>query len=392
MEILDGDIVLVTVEASIYRSDLAAQGIGDGCHGFALEVPPAAARDGIRGIGRAAGRLLRARARDQGVLFGQVLEEAAEGDIERLDRAAAELAELQAELADLLARQQDRAMTRAAPFDQLAAMLAVRSWRAPGAEPTSPAFAVAVAQEELLRRHASFAMPAAPVRPQASLVLLAAPDIDNTIAALRVLARGLGDHNVAVVLADDGADARTALVHTVVRGLTIAPPAGETADSLNAAISAVSGPLVVILRADPRALSSVALAVLLQAMAAAPGTVLIGSAGADSLARWGLMPAGTAPLDVPAPLDVIVAMSLAQWHEAGGLDATLDDGAGLDCADLCLKLRLLGTPVRAVASPPGLARIVAPDARRALRMATRFRERWGDFGVIGDQGEDKVKP
>jgi len=380
VEILDGERVVRTVEASRYRSDLARRGIGDGRHGFELDMPVTTAeRSG------AAQRLIRARVRDDQTVFGQVQEEAAPGNVQRLDFAAAEIARLQAEVADLQAMLAVRRAGNAAglPLQQMAAMLAVRSWRAPKASADAPSFAAAMAQEELLRRHAGFTLPRQNVDAGVGIVLLAAPEVDHTIAALRSLATAMSGLDVSLVLADDGSDPRTALIHTVARGVAVAPPVGGHAcDTLNAAVDGLRCGCVVILRAVALPPSTVALHSLLLALSDAPETALLGTPGGDSLGRWGM--ANTElPLALPAPLALMLAVRRAHWTEAGALDGALEDGAGLECADLALRLRLLGHDVRDVRTPEAAASaaLVAPDARRAWRAATRFRERWGDLGV-----------
>ncbi len=374
VDLLDGETVLVRVIAADDRPDLAASGIGDGRHGFRAVLP-----------GERRGRLIRARAAASGVVFGQVLEDAPDqGGVDRLDRAASDVAALQAQVAALQARLAGRAAAARAqaPLDHMAALLAVRSWRAPLAAPDAPGFAAAMAQEALHRRHAGFALPRTPATPVASLLLLAAPDCADTIAALRVLAVALDGRAVQLLLADDGQDPRTALLPGVVRGLQMSSPSGEgAAAGFNAAMPGARGAALVLLRADTAPPSGVALERLLDAVLANPDQVLVGPAGVQAMARWGV-PVPPPSLALPGALDLLMVLPRALWQAAGGLDPAQEDGAGLELADLCLKLRLLGAPAGAVTVPDSVAvpRVTA-DPARAWQAALRFRDAWGDLGV-----------
>jgi hypothetical protein len=313
-----------------------------------------------------------------------------QGAIERLDRAASALAALQGELAELQLQVAHRRAARRvqAPLDEMAAFLAARSWRAPLARPEDPAFVAAMAQEALHRRHAPFTVPQPPSAPEMTVLLLAAPDCADSIAALRVLAVALGGRPAQLLLADDGADPRTALLPTVARGLHVSPPVSLSnpdgaACALNAAAASARGASLLLLRADAAPPSATALGQLFDAVAAAPDQVLVGGGAVASLARWGLTPPGPGPA-LAGPLDLMLAVPRALWREAGGLNPAQEDGAGLELADLCLKLRLLGARPQAVRGPAGLSvPRVAPDPARAWQAALRFREAWGDPGRAG---------
>ena len=378
MEILDGDTVLAKVLAAEERPDLAASGIGDGRHGFRVTLPPPAAES--RG-----GRLIRARAAFNGLVFGQVVEEAPGlGAVDRLDRAASELAVLQSEIALLQARltQRQAQARERSPLDHMAAFLAARSWRVPHAAPEDPAFAAAMAQEALHRRHPGFTVAPPPAAPAVTVVLLASPDCADTIAALRVLATTLRHENAELLLADDGRDPRTALLPSVASGLRISPPAGAgVAATLNAAADSARGGALLLLRADTAPPSGVALTGLLHRIAADTQGLLVGGAVVDCLARWGLTLPEPGPV-LAAPLDVMLAVPRRRWHEAGGLDPAQEDGAGLELADLCLRLQLLGCTPRRIAAQNSVSvpRIV-PDPARAWQAALRFRDIWGDLDM-----------
>ncbi len=386
VEILEGDVVVRVVEAGLYRGDLASRGIGDGWHGFWLEMPLPSpdARGG-------SGRLIRAREAASGILLGQVMEETGDlSAIVRLDRAGMELASLQAELAGLHARLAARRSAHHAmsPLDQMAAMLAVRSWRAPQAEPGEPAFAVAMAQEELLRRQPGFALPAPPARPSATILLLAASDVHETITALRAIAAGMAELDADIVLVDDGQDARTSLIQGVVRGLVVVPPVGVSlAGTVNAAADVAASANLMVVRAEPAMCSPTALAQL--GGAGLDNMILVGEPVHDSLHRWGMANTDDGPqtptqLILGAPLALVLALPRQMWRDAGGLDSAFDDGGELLWADLCLRARLLGARVRRVRLPAQFATFGSPlmsDPAAAWMAATRFRARWGDLDV-----------
>jgi hypothetical protein len=390
VEILEGETVLLRVIAADERPDLVAAGIGDGRHGFRAVVPPPPSA-----IGR--GRVLRARAASSGVVFGQVVEDGPDpSGLDRLDRAASDVAALQGQVATLrarLARRRSQAGAQggaqggapggpATPLDHMAAFLAVRSWRAPQAAHDAPSFAAAMAQEALLRRHAPFTLPPPPRKPWLSVLLLAAPDCADTIAALRVLAVALSGRGAQLILVDDGLDPRTALLPGLVRGLQMSQPSGEGAAAcLNTAAHVARGTMLLLLRADTAPPSGVALSRLMDAMAANPERVLAGPDAVDAMARWG-MPAIPPALTLETALDLLICLPRALWQSAGGLDAMQEDGAGLELADLCLKLRLLDAPSHAVivADSVSVPR-VAPDPGKAWHAALRFRDAWGDVGL-----------
>ncbi len=227
VEILDGDTIAVSLVADRFRQDLAALGMGDGKCGFQTRLP-----DHPPGAG---GRLIHARERVSGVVFATVADET-EGRhasaIERLDRATAELAALQSDLSALRARAMSRRRDGlpASALRQMSVMLSARTWIAPHADPQGAEFAIAAASEELRRRFAPLSVPpCADAAPFASIVLLAASDIAHTMAALRALSGLAHRGGVELVLADDGREPRTALLHTLVNRLRVAaPPARAT--------------------------------------------------------------------------------------------------------------------------------------------------------------------
>jgi hypothetical protein len=418
IEILDGDAIAISLVADRFRDDLPARGIGDGRHGFQTRLP-----DHPPGAG---GRLIHARERVSGVVFASLRNEMAgrhSSGIERLDRATVELAALQSDIAALRGRidRHRRGSRPAAALHQMSVMLSARTWIAPESDLRSAAFAVAAASEELRRRFPPLTLPPCTQEvPFASIVLLAAPDIAHTMEALRALAGLSHPGGVEIVLANDGREPRTALLHTLVNRLRVAsPPArahgparGEVASdaaraavAIGQAVALSRGACLVVLAAGSNPLSAASAAALLKLMEAHPNHVLPGGLGRTSLARWGLAAPDRAAIDAAGgdqnddaedlvmtlhgSIGLVVALRRALWTEIGGLDPAVADGAGLECADAALKAWLIGSPIGRVTEPWGHAPenggplpdgpLAPPDA--AWQASAVFRARWGDLGL-----------
>jgi len=399
VEILDGDSIALSLLAQHYRQDLARAGIGDGRHGFQARLP-----DHPPGAG---GRLIRAREKVSGVVFASLVEDMASAGrtgIERLDRSAAEIGALQAEIAALRSRLELRRQTSrpATALRDMSVLLAARSWRAPQADPQGAEFALAAALESLQRQFAPITL-AVPQTPAVSLVLLAARDIAHTMAALAALSGLSRGGGVEIILADDGFEPRTALIHGLVRGLRVATTtqratsgAAQAALAIGAAAALANGETLVVLACGTAPPSAAALAALLRVIATHKAHVLPGAAGRASLARWGLAaPDRAAEADTEEELlirlsgsiGLMLALPRQLWEEIGGLDAQLADGAGLECADAALKAWLLGSPIGRATEPweqqsAGLAvTLPAATPEIAWQAAAAFRARWGDLGL-----------
>lgn len=400
VEILDGDSIALSLVADLYRHDLAQAGMGDGCHGFQARLP-----DHPPGAG---GRLIRAREKVSGVVFASFVEDmdsAGRTGIERLDRSAAEIGALQAEINALRRRIEQRRQTGrpATALRDMSVLLSARSWRAPAADPHSAEFAVAAALEALRRQFPPITLQPPPI-PDISLVLLAGPDVRQTMAALQALSGLTRIARLEIILADDGSDPRTALLHGLVNGLHIASStqrgasaAAQAGLAISEAASLAKGESLVMLACGAAPPSAAALTALLRVMATHPDHVLPGAAGRASLARWGLAAPDRAAIEDTAQEELLIRLSggiglmLALprrlWEEIGGLDLQLADGAGLEVADAALKAWLLGSPIGRATEPwehhptaPALPLpAAAPDI--AWQAAARFRARWGDLGL-----------
>jgi hypothetical protein len=245
----------------------------------------------------------------------------------------------------------------ASVLERLAAMLGACGQARPG----TPAFAMEVEREAFLRRFGRIALPLRVGPAEFSLVLSADP-IMQTMAMIAAFARILPDGRAEMLVADDSTDPRTRLLPMHVAGLRVI--GGKDATSAcNLAVAAARCGDVVVLDAVPAS----------TIMPPPPGVAWIGGAGSLSLARWG-MKLPRAPAPQPG---LTVAVSVASWRAAGGLDANMADGDGLEIADLALRLIDAGLQVMGCDTLEARARpSVDPD--RQWRCVQRFRARWGD--------------
>ncbi len=431
VEILQGNTVLASLIASTFRRDLAEAGLDDGRHGFTLQLPPH--------TGSESGRLIQARERSSGTIFASVFETritpgsdpGQRSASERLDRATAELGGLQAQLAALQAKAA-HARTQSRParaLADMAALLTARLALQSETANTEPRFAAAAAGASLRAQFGSVTLPKpAQTRPAVSVILLAAPQIGMTMAALRALSHVPDHADIECLLADDGTDPYTALIHTVVQNIRLASardgagaPPSQTApgpapaparsqaiamvDAVSEACALARGTHLVVLQASAP-ISATALARLLSLLQAHPGLMIPGSAGRRSLARWGLA-APDSPhrptnpqsadqqsadpqseeltLALRGSIGLVAALSAELFTQAGGLDPLMADGMGLEWADLALKSWLLGASIaRVMEEVAGLdPQPELPPAlpAEAWQAAARFRARWGDLGL-----------
>lgn len=287
-----------------------------------------------------------------------------EGPLARLDRLASGMASLQGLVAGLRER---TARPRGADLalERMAVLTAAQAWS--DARPGSPAFAVAVAREELRRRLGGRELPA-PIHPIRVSTIYRAGSIDSSLVALPALAEGLRATRGELLVADAGADPRTALLPSLLRHLRLMDGGGDAATACNLCVSGARGETVLLLGPGISAFTA------LPAIGA--DEVWVGRRAVDSLARWGV---GLGPSQ-PGGAGFDLALPRALWHEAGGLDPVMQDGGGLDLADLCLKLRLLGARLIPWAVSGGHWHAVAAGSQ-AEAAAEAFRARWGDITV-----------
>lgn len=369
VDLLVNDKVVASMVAAILRGDLVARGYGDGRHGFVLRLPP--------NLPEAAEEcLVTARERRSGAIIGRVLrpgQGVAPAGGRRVDRAEQWIAEAWEglEAARVRLGQPSAATRMRSVFGVLAARLA----DAPGA----------ASRPWLPRPFGGVGLPDGPpvLLPNvASPVLSVILPVGDAVPALRriaSLAVGLAQAGAELMAVDCGRDPLAALLPGRVRNLRYLrdPLAAGTARAANLAAAHARGRWLVMLGDDTAHPSAAALLALAEIAVARPQAVLFGPAVIAAIARVdGPAPTHTAAL--PARLGVAFCLPRDQWRLLGPLEAPLQDGAGLECADLAFKAALLGIPVVAVSEPAAVASapgpVVAEAARRAL---AAFHARWG---------------
>jgi hypothetical protein len=273
----------------------------------------------------------------------------------RLLQAAADAIELRAGL-DAMRRRRFAKPQDAAPLDRLAAML----FACAKAKPGTANFELEVAREVFLRRFGHVSLPPLQALPQASLVLVGR-DCSNIAVSVATLAPLLKGQPIELVVADTGADPQTRLLAAQVRNLAVIHANGEAAAS-NLAAAVARAPLLALLEGAPSSINHWA----------APGTAWIGAAGSRRLAQCGIrLP--------PAPFfqpQVLLAVARSGWCDAEGLDPALEDGGGLEIADLALKLDHLGFRLMSCATPDHAA--APPASTRHWDRMARFHAKWGN--------------
>lgn len=260
---------------------------------------------------------------------------------------------------DTLRRRRAAPPHMSSPLDRLAAMLSACA----RAQPGTATFEMEVIRETLLRRFGALALPPPSPSPAVSLILLGR-HYAATAEQVATLAALLPGQRIELVVADPGVDPQIRLLSAYVQNLVVIHAVGDAA-AANLAVGATRAPMLALLEAAPRDITCWP----------ASGTAWVGAAGSRCLAQIGRkLPA--APIFDPL---VSLTVARADWCGAGGLDPSLEDGGGLDIADLALKLERSGTRLLSCANPEDAT--PPPDpARHWARMAS-FRARWGSTGV-----------
>jgi hypothetical protein len=381
VELLVNDMVATSMKAAIFRRDLMDNGYGDGHHGFLLRLPPNLPQ-------LAEECLITARERDSGGVFGRLLRPGrAAGPVggarlEQADGAVAELWQGYARARQHVRRAPVSTRLQAA-FGALGARLAA------GPRATPP----------VLPR--PFGGQGIPVGPKLVLPEIASPALSvvlpvrNVVAALRqiaALAAAVGPVGAEIIAVDVGHDPFAALLPARVRNLRYLrlAQARGTADTVNTAATYARGARIAVLGASPEQPSAAALLALARICAAHPRGLLLGPAAVEACARVEA-PVRRPLARLPARLDLSFCLPRAEWDALGPLDATVQDGAALECADLMFRARLLGVPVLAVDEPA--ANMAAPVAYAPLppsavrRAMAAFFERWG----VGADALDRAR-
>jgi hypothetical protein len=378
VDLLVNDTVAASIVAAVFRRDLLLRGIGDGRHGFALRLPPNLPETNGEHI-------VTARERGSGTVFGRVLRGAGAGlpGGERLDGVTEAIDELwrRLETARALRAPPTAADRWRDALGILAGRLAARSAtrrphgdRDAGAPPPSPPI--------LLPELAT---------PELSVVLRAA-GAQATLRRLAALAPAADLAAAEFIVVDPGHDPYAAFLPSQVRNLRYLrdPSATTPAAAANLAAPLARGTRLLLLGEAPAEPSAASLLALARAAARAAPALLLGPAASAALAAAGQPP----PPDVArlrGRLGVAICIDRALWRDLGPLDTELHDGAGLECADLAFRARLLGRAVLAVAEPAAADPAAVPPAARVAPAAVRkalaaFSERWGAAALDPGRG------
>jgi hypothetical protein len=374
-EILVDDTRIGATVAARPRRDLAERGIGDGAHGFGF-CPPAGTIPAHGPV------VVTARERRTGQIFARIVRDGAAINPRHeavIDAAQARIGTLWAGLEAVRAGSPagGHAARLRSVFEELSIRLAVR---ARGGTGTAE---IAVAYEQLRRQYGALVLPL-PDAPALSLVLQVGADAAAALGHLHALAPALREIGAEVVVVDDGTDPLGALLPALAANIVyLRAPAPRTgARTVAEAVQVARGRTVALLEPEPG--SATALVAIAECTAAAPRAVVLGPSTMAAAARVGFLDRLPPARRAPARLGLMLALDRDLLREAGGLDPAMSDGAGLDCADLWLRCRLLGAralgwtePPRAPPPgrrPPAHGDITHPQA--AHRALTAFRDRW----------------
>jgi len=375
VDLLVNDTLAASIVAAVFRRDLQLRGIGDGRHGFSLRLPPNLPETNEEHI-------VTARERRSGFVFGRVLRTAA-GDMAGAERLEAVAGTMEGLWRRLQAAHAGRAAPAAADrlreaLGVLAGRLAARHapYRAagdidPGTPPYSPSPPILLPD-----------LPA----PELSVVLLAG-GAQPTLRRIAALAPAADLAGAEIIVVDPGHDAYAALLPAEVRNLRYLRDrsATTTAAAANLAIPMARGARLLVLDEVPAEPSAASLLALAHAASRAAPALLLGSAATAALERAGES-APPEAVRLRGRLGVALCIDRVLWQELGPLDTALHDGAGLECADLAFRARLLGLPVLTVGEPAAadpasaLPSLLVPpaDVRRAL---AAFADRWGEVAL-----------
>jgi hypothetical protein len=373
-EVVVDDVRVGEVVASLYRRDLAGQGVGDGHHGFRLRLPPgtipADAPVVISGREHASKQVFARLVRDGLALTPK--------QREAIESASVRVRELWAGLEPLLANRSatSKASRVRATLQQLSALLATRARTRGAAVPC----VAGVTLERLWHAAGRLDLPLL-ARPSLSVIMPAGLDVHATLRRVRALAPALRPAQAEIVLVDDGADPATALVPALAPNLVYVRAAGpdEVARSFAEAARIARGACIAMLEPEPAEPSATALLAVARHTAGSPRTVLLGGAALAACARLDAL--DSMPPDSPAPARLGLRIALARdlLVRAGGLEPTMMDGAALESADLWLRCRLLGADALAWREParsPGEQAPHRTHPQAALRALAAFRRRW----------------
>ena len=367
VDLLVNDTVATSMVAAIFRRDLLILGYGDGRHGFAMRLPA--------NLPDAAGEILiTARERRSGHVFARALREApgfpapGSAKLDRVEQAVEDLWQH-------LARARHLVDPPAPRLHDAFAALADRLHARTGAAAERPSY---------------WAGSGVPVGPPPRLPALSDPDMtvafvarDGRAALRRIdaLAPALALARAELLVVDAARDTLAAQLPAQVRNLRYLRDAGAASTSVafNIAAQHARGGQLVLLGDAPEEPSAAALLALARVTGRAASGLWLGMPGMAAVAEQDAPPAVAARL--PAPLGLLLCLNRAAWQALGPLDPAMEDGAGLEFADLAFKARMLGMPVHGVAEPAAgcSAPVAVQGAGMAAVRAARagFRQRWG---------------
>ena len=360
VDILCDDRVAMTLEASLFRPDIARRGVGDGRYGFAVALPQA--QDGPGGA------MISARAHATGQVFGRV--DCANGSQAPrmrpdLDAVSRDLSVLWRMLCTPLPVPRN-AVGQA--FARLGARLAT-PWNAPEMRDAD------VVLCDLLRRFPAFALTAI-AAPEVSILLGAATDFAATYSAIAALAPVLAECSAEIVLVDDGTDPATALISAVVCNLAYVFTPGVATESAR-------GRFLLWIDAAAQPFSAAALRDVLGYLR--DGRVLIGRRVIQAArARGVAAKLATSSRSAMARLPFDMAMERPRFAALGGFDPAMADGDCLQYLDLVLRASQAGASIVRMAQPqPGRGAAIGVqllDSEHASLSAVAFHHRWGRSG------------
>ncbi|MDR3417721.1 MAG: hypothetical protein P4L83_16205 [Nevskia sp.] len=368
-EVLVDDALAGAVVAVQPRPDLLARGIGDGRYGFRLRLPP-------RILPAEGPVVITGRERQSAQVFGRTILRPGELTADyrvALGTVVDEVGKLHAAVARTLRDGPDPA-TQARQLRAACAGLAeILAARVRGGAGTA---AIDTSLARLRRR--------APVLPRLAVpaLSLVLPGLGSAFDMLRrigALAPALAAAEAELILLDAGADPASLLLPAAVANLVYLRES-HADDALAAAGRLARGRAVAFLEAGPTAPSATALLELAVLLGRPAPVVWLGPATLAACYRVGAPVAAMATHHACARLGLRAALPTALLRAAGGVETAPADGAGLACADLWLRCRLLGAGSAVWTEPDGdvaPAGIASPsNPRAALAALAAFRNRW----------------
>jgi len=364
VEILLDDEPVARVVAGSFRPDLARAGKGDGRHAFVFDFPD---RPDLNRLHLDQAGVIGVREATTGQIVGRIRQRRADetqAEDGRLERAREALSPI------LAAAMAPVPRPAAARLRDICAGLGDRL-AARADAPEGDLFAVAL--RTLARALPPIALPIVGA-PDMSIVLRAA---DAAIAHGRIaaLAPALAAMRAELLMGDDGADPRAAMLPTIITNLPLLRSEPGFAALGNAAAAAARGSRLVLLDLGGHLAASAADPA--EAFAGGERPVVAGPSVLEAAARFGV-------IDMLAPERIVggdpafrLGVTRDVFQHLGGLDPMLGDDSDVCSLDFCLKAVLSGLSVVALAAPRRGGTTARPAIRPGAGAAeARFRRRW----------------